>query len=388
MEEGELRKKLVLIVDHEPSICSMLDHKLTSSGFACATCTCGKTALEKLERDAIALVLSDLRMPGMSGMDLLDHVRRRSPHTKFMMFTEQEDMGTGIEAMRQGAADYLVKPLQLASLVAGVERAMEMRRLELEVENYRQNPSRLLQSRTRQMQLALKRVELTCDEMLQALGAALDLGDSETAGHSQRVSRYCLEIGKVMGCTSEQLQQLARGAYLHDIGKMGIPEAILRKSGKLSAEETAIMETHVPIGYELVSQIAFLAGAAEIILTHHECYDGTGYPQGLVEEEIPLGARVFAVADTLDAMTSDRPYRRALSFSAAKAEIVHESGRQFDPKQVQAFASLPERIWQKIRREVAQSRTGSRGSHGANPGVELPPLPPLLLQRCSQMAQA
>jgi putative nucleotidyltransferase with HDIG domain len=327
----------------------MLNDKLSSSGFACGTCTSGKAALEKLERDPIALVLSGLRMPGISGMDLLNHVQRISPHTKFMMITGEDDIGVGIQAMKQGATDYLVKPLQLASLVASVARAMEMRRLELEAEGHRQNPECTVQDRTRQLQSALQRVELTCDETLAALGAALDLRDAKTAGHSQRVTRHSREIAKAMGCTTEQLKQLARGAYLHDIGKIGIPDAILLKPGKLNEEERAVMETHVRIGYELVSRIAFLEGAAQIILTHHECYDGTGYPQGLVEEEIPLEARIFAVADALDAMTSLRPYRRAVPFSVAKAEIVRQSGRRFDPKAVQAFLSVPQWVGENIR---------------------------------------
>jgi putative nucleotidyltransferase with HDIG domain len=374
--EEESQKNRVLIVDDEPSICSMLNDKLSSAGFACWTCTSGKAALEKLEQDGIALVVCDLQMPGMSGMDLLEHVRRISPHTKFMMITVEDDICVCIQAMEQGAAEYLVKPLQLSSVVANVEQAMEMRRLELDVRNCRQNLERIVQDRTRQLQSALKRVELTCDETLEALGAALDLHDAETAGHSQRVSRYSLEIAKVMGCTNDQLKQLARGAYLHDIGKIGIPDSIRRKPGKLSEKETAIMETHVPIGYELVSRIAFLAGAAEIILTHHECYDGTGYPQGLVAEEIPLRGRIFAVADTLDAMTSDRPYRRALPFSVARTEIIDESGRRFDPKVVQAFLSVPDWVRENIRLDAADGRTASWTTIAANLGTGLPALSP------------
>jgi putative nucleotidyltransferase with HDIG domain len=386
MGEGESRKNSVLIVDDQPNICSMLNDNLTNSGFACETCTNGKAALEQLERDTIAPVLSDLRLPGMSRMDLLDRVRRMSPHTKFMITTKEHDMG--IQAMEQGAADCLVKPLQLASLVASVGRAMQMRRLELEVEDFRQNLERTVQDRTRQLQAALKQVELTCDGALAALGVALDLRDAETAGHSQRVSRYSIEIAKVMGCATEQLKQLARGAYLHDIGKIGIPDSILLKPGKLSEEESAVMETHVQIGYALVSRTAFAAGAAEIILTHHECYDGTGYPQGLVAEEIPLRGRIFAVADTLDAMTSHRPYRRAVPFSAAKAEIVRQSGCQFDPKVVQAFLSVPQWVGEDIRLGAAEDLTAPCMTFAANLAGELPALSSGVVWPCSQTPQA
>jgi HD-GYP domain-containing protein (c-di-GMP phosphodiesterase class II) len=159
-----------------------------------------------------------------------------------------------------------------------------------------------------------------------------------------------------MGCTDEQLKQIRRGSYLHDIGKIGIPDSILLKEGKLTAEEMAAMQNHVRIGYDIVCRIAFLAGAAEIVLTHQERYDGTGYPQGLMGSEIPLGARIFAVADTLDAMTSDRPYRRALPFETARSELLRESGRQFDPEVVQAFLKIPENVWEGIRAEVAGRR--------------------------------
>jgi HD-GYP domain-containing protein (c-di-GMP phosphodiesterase class II) len=202
----------------------------------------------------------------------------------------------------------------------------------------------------------MRRIEQTYDDTLEALAAALDLRDNETAGHSRRVTRYCLEMANAIGCSGEQLKQITRGAHLHDIGKIGIPDAILLKPGKLTAGEREVMQRHARIGYELVSRIAFLAPAAEIVLTHQERYDGTGYPQGLVGEEIPLGARIFAVADTLDAMTSDRPYRRALPFAAAQAEITRESGRQFDPEVVRVFHSISEKVWEDIRLEVTTGR--------------------------------
>src|SRR2546425_6693941 len=198
----------------------------------------------------------------------------------------------------------------------------------------------------------MKRSEMTYDETLEALGAALELRDTDTAGHSRRVSLYCLELARPMGCSNEQLKEIARGAYLHDIGKIGIPDAILLKPGKLTEQEMAIMQTHARIGYELVHRIAFLAPAAEIVLTHQERYDGTGYPQRLSKNQIPIGSRIFAVADTLDAMTSDRPYRRALPFSAAREEIIRESGRQFDPEVVKVFLSLPQTVWEEIRLEA------------------------------------
>jgi HD-GYP domain-containing protein (c-di-GMP phosphodiesterase class II) len=237
---------------------------------------------------------------------------------------------------------------------------LELKRTMRELDRHRMQLEETVEQRTKQLQSALKRVELTYDETLEALGAALDLRDNETAGHSRRVTRYCLEIAKVLGCGREELKSLERGSYLHDIGKIGIPDSILLKAGRLDAQEREIMDSHVRIGYDIVCRVAFLARPSEIVLTHQERFDGTGYPQGLVGSEIPLGARIFSVADTLDAMTSDRPYRRALPFAEARDEIVRYSGVQFDPDVVQAFLSVPEDTWIRIRAEVGQGRQSLR----------------------------
>jgi len=347
----------VLVVDDEPAVCALLSEGLCREGFDCQPVTGGEEALRRLGLEPFDVVISDLRMPGVSGLALLEVVRVKYPRLTFLMATGVNNVQVGVAAMKQGAADYLVKPFQLEGVVASVERAMEKKRLELELENYRQHLEQMVEQRTRQLQSAMKRIELTYDETLEALGAALDLRDTETEGHSHRVSRYCMETARTLGCSGEQLNHIVRGSYLHDIGKIGIPDAILLKPGKLTEEETALMQTHARVGFELVSRIAFLAPAAEMVLTHQERYDGSGYPRGLAGGDIPLGARIFAVADTLDAMTSDRPYRRALPFRAARDEILRQSGRQFDPKVVAAFVATPQEVWENIRTEVARHRT-------------------------------
>ncbi len=200
---------------------------------------------------------------------------------------------------------------------------------------------------------ATNRVELSYDDTLGALGAALDLRDNETAGHSHRVTRYCVELAKRMGCKGEHLKHIERGAYLHDIGKIGTPDCILLKPGKLTPDERKIMEQHALRGFELVSEIDFLQEAAQIVYSHQERYDGKGYPRQLAGDQIPLGARIFAVADTFDAMTSDRPYRKALSLEVALAEIHKESGRQFDPAVVKLLEDIPPGVWDNIRNEVS-----------------------------------
>lgn len=349
-------KGRVLAVDDDQGISGLINDKLTGEGFACQSCSSGEEALEVLEHEPFDIVITDLKMPGISGVELIEEARKKHPRTAFLIVTGVDDIRVGIDAMKRGADDYLVKPFQLDALLASVARVQTQKRLKLEVEKYRESLEEMVEQRTKQLQAAMKRIELTYDETLEALGSALDLRDNETGGHSRRVSLYCLEMARRYGCSDGQLKQIARGSYLHDIGKIGIPDSILLKPGKLTPDERAVMESHARVGYELVSRVAFLVGAAEIVLAHQERFDGTGYPQGLMGEEIPLGARLFAVADTLDAMTSDRPYRSALSFAKAQAEITRESGRQFDPEVVRVFLSLPISAWQEIRHRSANWR--------------------------------
>src|SRR5712692_10569115 len=356
-------KGRVLVVDDDPEICRLLVKRLTREEFYCESCSSGKEALELLDLGKFDAIISDLRVAGISGVDLLQATRKNHPNSAFLMATVEDDIRVGIEAMKQGAADYLVKPHDLDVVVASLGRALEKKRLEQQLENYRGRLEQIDQQRTRQLRAAAKRIEQTCDDTLETLAGALDLRDNETAGHSRRVSRYCLEIARAMNCSPKEMKQIARGSYLHDIGKIGIPDSILRKPAILTDKEMAVMQTHARIGYDLVSRIAFLAPVAKIVLTPQERFDGTSNPQGLAGNEIPLGARIFAVADTVDAMTSDRPYRRALSFADARAEIIRESGRQFDPEVVRAYLSLPEDTWETIRLEVAGLR--ARGDAGS-----------------------
>ena len=351
----------ILVVDDEPSICALLIEGLTPEGFECRATSSGVEAIKLLERERFDALISDLRMPGVSGLVLLETARTKYPWMSFLIATGVDNVRVGVDAMKQGADDYILKPFRLETVALAVERALEKKRLELELEAYRERLEDMVQERTEQLQAAVKSIQQTYDEIqeiydetLQALGAALALKHNETIEHSERVAHYCLEIAKASNCTPEQLTQILRGAYLHDIGKIGIKDAILNKPGKLTAEEVAVMQTHSRVGYDLVCHIPFLAPAAEIVLAHQESYDGSGYPQGLKGEAIPLGARIFAVADTLDAMTSDRPYRRALPWSAAFDEIRRESGRQFDPQVVKAFFTVSERVWQDIRRKIDQ----------------------------------
>jgi len=340
----------VLAVDDESSACKLLSLILGPPAFHCTSACNGEEALVTLQRERFDAVISDLNMPGIDGMELLTRVRRRYPHMAFLVTTGVDDVDVGVQAMRCGADDYLVKPLRENAVLASLQRALHERQLEQQVENYRRHLEEMVAERTVQLLAALQQIEHSYEGTLQALGAAIDLRDHETAGHSKRVCRYSVEIARAMGWSDKQLGNLARGAYLHDIGKLGVRDGILLKPGPLTKEERKLMQQHVQIGFYLVKDIPFLADAAEIILSHHEHYDGGGYPRGLKGEEIALSARIFAVVDTLDAITSDRPYRRAASFDVASETIRRLSGSQLDPKVVSVFLNIPKETWPAIAR--------------------------------------
>jgi putative nucleotidyltransferase with HDIG domain len=365
----------VLVVDDEPGACRLLSLILEPPAFHCVTACSGEEALVALQGGQFDAVISDLHMPGISGMELLTEVRRFYPHVAFLVTTGVDDVDVGVQAMRSGADDYLVKPLIENAVVASLESALQKRQLEKQVEHYRRHLEEMVAERTAQLQGALEQLAGSYEDTLQALGAAIDLRDNETAGHSRRVCRYSLEIAGAMGWHDKQLESLARGAYLHDIGKLGIPDGILLKPGPLTEGERKFMQQHVQIGFDVVKDIPFLADAAEIILMHHERYDGGGYPRGLKGEEILPGARIFAVADTLDAITSDRPYRRAASFESAVDTVRRLSGSQFDPKVVSVFLNIREDIWPTIARNqrqiagLSQQFSGNSGIRRVDLGV-------------------
>jgi response regulator RpfG family c-di-GMP phosphodiesterase len=341
----------VLAVDDEQAASRLIAIMLRPPAFYCTTASNGAEALEALQAERFDAVISDLQMPGISGLELLAHVRRSYPHVAFLVTTGVDDVDVGVHAMRSGADDYLVKPLHENALLASLESALHKRHLEQQVEGYRQHLEEMVADRTVQLREALGQIERSYEDTLQALGAAIDLRDNETAGHSQRVCRYSLELARTLGWSENQLGSLSRGACLHDIGKLGIPDGILLKPGPLTPDERTVMQRHAQIGFDLVADITFLSDAAEIVLTHHERYDGSGYPRGLKADEILPAARIFAVADSFDAITSDRPYRLASSFASGRDIISQCSGTQFDPKVVTAFLSIPEQAWLAIAKD-------------------------------------
>ena len=339
----------ILVVDDEEAIREVVSTLLESQGYNCTLAANGQIAATHLKTHSPDLVLSDMVMPEMDGLKLLEWIRNRDKDIPVIIVTAMHDLSTALDAIRCGAYDYILKPFEKDQLYMSVRRALEHRRLLLENRNYQRNLEELVDEQTAQIRGALQQLESSYDDTLEALGGALDLKDAETEGHCKRVTAFTLAIAKALNVDVAQLPEIARGAFLHDIGKMAVPDQILRKPGPLTPEEQEIMRTHCAIGYEMLSRVPFLRDVAKIVLAHQERYDGTGYPNGLKGEDIPLGARIFAVADTLDAMTSDRPYRSALSLEQAKAEIARCSGTQFDPKIAAAFLSLPDSTWKERR---------------------------------------
>jgi len=352
---GLVASERILIVDDEPYVRTLMAAMLEKSNYATVLAANGGEAIEHVEQDPpYDLILSDIVMSGVDGIGLLERARELHPNTPIVMVTAIHDVGVAISAMRKGAYDYLLKPFEKEQLLVTVRRALDYRRLVQQNLIYRHNLEQLVSARTEMLRQAMADLERSYDITLEALGDALDLKDAETEGHSRRVTAYTIALARHCGVDLAQSRIIARGAFLHDIGKMAIPDAILLKPGRLDPEEQAIMREHCARGYQIVRKIPFLEEAAEIVYSHQEYYDGNGYPRGLRADEIPLGARIFAVADTLDAITSDRPYRKARTYAVAREEIARCGGTQFDPHVVDVYLGLPDTLWEDLRAEMTR----------------------------------
>jgi len=351
--------KRVLVVDDELSVREILAEGLAAAGYETFTAGSASEAIALLERERVHLVLSDIEMPGATGLELLGQIKEQDSELDVVMVTGVVDATIAINAIRQGASDYVTKPFNLDEVQIVVERTLEKRRLVLENRAYQEHLEELVERRTQEVIEKKHEVERLYEDLqesyestLQALVTALDFRDNETQGHSYRVVQYAVLVAEALQVTEEELIWIRRGAILHDVGKIGIADSVLRKPGKLDPAEWDEMRKHPEMGYRMLRRIRFLEPALDIVLCHQERFDGSGYPRGLKGERIPLGARIFAVVDTFDAMTSDRPYRSALSIEAARDEIRAWSGRQFDPRVVEAFLRIDAEHWRKIREEV------------------------------------
>ena len=343
------RPARILVVDDEAPVRSMIGATLERHGYEVQLAVSGAQALEVLAQSSFDLILTDIVMQDGNGIALLERIHVEQPQLPVVMVSAIHDISVAIDSMRRGAYDYLLKPFEREHLIATAQRALDHRQALQENKNYQQSLEQVVRARTEMLRQAMDDLEHSYDVTLEALGDALDLKDSETEGHSKRVTAYTITLARQMGISPMESKVISRGAFLHDIGKMAIPDEILRKPGKLTPEEEAQMRDHCSRGYHILRKIPFLSEAAAIVYTHQEHFDGGGYPNQLSGTEIPVGARIFAVADTLDAITSDRPYRKARSFEVAREEILRCSGTQFDPAVVDAFLKIAPEVWQELR---------------------------------------
>jgi len=343
----------ILVVDDEANVGAAIGATLKRAGYVPVLARdCNEALRQFAGGPPFDIVLLDIMLGEGDGLTLLETLKEIQPETPVVMISSVPEITVVISAMKKGAYDYLLKPVGHEQLLSTVLRALKHRELDRQDTLRRQSLERLVEARTGMLHRAIADLERSYDITLEALGNALDLKDAETEGHSKRVTAYSIVLARAMNLDASEVKVIARGAFLHDIGKMAIPDAILSKPGRLTPDEQAVMREHCVRGYAMLKKIPFLERAAEIVFSHQEHYDGGGYSQGLKGDGIPLGARIFAVADTLDAITSDRPYRKAKSFAEARHEIERCGGTQFDPGIVAVYRELPDRLWSDLRAEI------------------------------------
>jgi response regulator RpfG family c-di-GMP phosphodiesterase len=346
----------ILIVDDDDSVRDVISVLLTEEGYNCVVASGAEMALDLATEAETPLVISDMKMPGRDGLWLLENLRERHPDTSVIMLTGYGDTESAVDCLRRGAVDYLLKPPKLTDLIRAIERALAKRRIEMARKRYQKKLERKVRDRTAELRTALRDIANTYQNTLLALVAALDAREHETSDHSQRVVSYTTAIASRLGITGKEMEEIGRGALLHDIGKIGVPDAVLLKPGKLTPDEWLEMRKHPDIGFQMIQNIPFLDTPATIVLSHQERWDGAGYPRNLQKQEIHIGARIFAVADTLDAMTSDRPYRKGTTFANAIQEIKRCANTQFDPEVVRAFLDIGEEGLVRIKLEMAERK--------------------------------
>jgi putative nucleotidyltransferase with HDIG domain len=337
----------ILIVDDEEMIRELLLSALHQEGYVCHLASNVDEAFTILSEHPVDLVISDIMMPGRSGVELLRDIKKVDTDIAVLMVTGLSDMNTALECIRLGADDYIAKPFSINRVFLTVKNLIEKRMLAIDKKNYQISLEFKVLEQTEQIRSTMNDLHKSYDNTLTALVRALDAREKEVGSHSERVMNYTSLMADKLGICDNDLQQLAKGALLHDIGKIGISDNILLKPGSLDDNEWVDMRRHPQVGHAILSEIEFLKGPAEIILTHHERFDGTGYPKGLKGEQIPVGSRIFVLVDTLDAMTSHRPYRKALPFDAVISEVKTFRGRQFDPDIADLFLSISRTQWEE-----------------------------------------
>lgn len=325
-----------LVVDDEPRLRQALTRLMQGEGFTCLEAGSGREALETLEREPVALVLSDMRMPGMDGEELLRAIRARHPDVAVVMITAVAEVDVAVSCLAAGAMDYITKPFVFEEVRARVAQALEKRRLVRENRAYQEQ----LEERVRAQAQRLEELFLAG---VQSLAAALELKDPYTRGHSVRVSQYAGAVARTLGIEPDVVRNIELGGQLHDIGKIGVREDVLNKAGPLTKEEYEHIMTHPVLGWRILNPLLNDNPVVlNIVRSHHERMDGTGVPDQLVGTEIPREARIISVVDAFDAMMSRRPYRQGLTYADALTELRRTAGPQFDPEVVEAFLDVVE----------------------------------------------
>jgi putative two-component system response regulator len=329
----------ILIVDDEPSICSVIGDYLRLQGFDCASAHEVDSAVRILEQAEVDCILSDIKMPGKTGIDLLRMVRRTWPDTAVILFTGNAEIQTAVASMQEGAYDFILKPIQLKQVVHSITNALEKKRLQEQVRDYQRNLERLVQERTTQIEDAMHALEGSHIDTINRLCYAAEFRDDETGYHVLRLGKYCELLARGLGMVEEDIWLLGKASPLHDIGKIGIPDSILLKPAKLTIDEFDIMKKHTTIGGEILrnADSRVLQVAEQVALSHHEKWDGSGYPNQLREEAIPLMGRITAVADVFDALTMKRCYKPAFPIQETVRIINEGNGKHFDPKVIEVF---------------------------------------------------
>ncbi|MHC4223777.1 MAG: HD domain-containing phosphohydrolase [Planctomycetota bacterium] len=354
----------ILVVDDEPMIREILKETLVQEGHRVSEAENGEVACQRIDQESYDLVLTDVKMPVMDGFTLMKNLGALTDELPVIVITSFSDIDVAVDAIRLGAYDYIVKPFNISQVAISVRRALERRRLLLENLQYKKSleqkvvqktidlirKNKKLQQQAKVLEDVLHDLRESYEATLDAMVSAIESRDCETKHHCRRVQSHAVLLGRRLGLTPEQLVDISYGALLHDVGKIGVPDSILLKPGKLSDEDWTIMRQHTLIGHKMISRIKFLKGAADVVLYHHERWDGTGYPYGISGEDIPLPARIFSVIDAYDAITSERVYKRAVPIEGAKKEIERCSGTQFDPKVVEVFLRV-------TKEELEQTRT-------------------------------
>jgi len=327
----------ILVVDDEGTIREVLFRTLSDEGYECRMAANVDEAVQMIEDRPVDLILSDIMMPGRTGVDLLKQVMVDAPDTAVIMVTAVADTQTAIKAMKMGAYDYVTKPFNLVEVLMSVERALEKRALIISNREYREHLEQRVEEQTSQ-------IRETFLGAVKALAQALEAKDPYTNGHSIRVTELSVTLAREMGLDQATVDKIRLAGQVHDIGKIGVPEAILHKAEKLTDEEFDQIKEHPSIGEKILIPVIKDHVVLDIVRCHHERYAGGGYPNGLKKDAIPLGARIMAVADAYDAMTSNRPYRSALSPDKAKAQLMANRGSQFDPEIADLFIRVESKL--------------------------------------------